>query len=106
MKRSFLLSKTSVSTLEEFSQMVLELSSLDSFITCPEAAEVALERSTGGPQACSELSRRLAREKRQSLLEARTWGSFSHSLKITQMMLTARIRPTKPSNTSGLFIED
>lgn len=45
-------------------------------------------------------------KKRQSLLEARTWGSFSHSLKITQMMLTARIRPTMPSSTSGLFVED
>lgn len=44
-------------------------------------------------------------KKRQSP-QARTWGSFSHSLKITQMMLTVRIRPTKPSNTSGLFIED
>lgn len=33
-------------------------------------------------------------------------GSFSDSPKITQMVLIPRIRPTKPSNTSGLFIED
>lgn len=79
---------------------------MNSFVSSSAAAGVTVKRSNGGSLAYPELSRSLAGFKTApdsvgtctpsaintwSLLQAKMWGSFSDSPKITQMVFASRI---------------